>query len=154
MSTIGSVPLPTFQTVPTHSPLGKPAVGLESVIDKDSPLPPIEESAEAAELRHRDVLAKSRDATDSGGGRKQAGGEQAGGDQAGDEQSAADQQQSARETALEQALETQLKVAAQTAPALSPILAPTPVTATYQARHLGEFEPHILPPGSLLDQKV
>ena len=138
MSSIGGVPPVTFQTISTHSPLGKPAVGLESVIEKDSPLPPVEESEKAERLRHRDVVVKRRDDEERQQRQHQH-----------DQQSAPDdgQSQAEREHSAEQALEAQLNPAAQTAHAL-------PIPALYQARHLSEFEQNILPPGSLLDQQV
>jgi hypothetical protein len=135
VSSIGGVPPVTFQTLPAHTPLGKPTVGLDSVNDRDSPLPPVEESEEAERLRHRDVVVKLRDEH---------------GQQHHQEQPSGDtppQDQTDREHAAEQSLEAQLNPAAQTAPVL-------PVPAIYQARHLGEFEQNILPPGSLLDQQV
>lgn len=134
MSSIGGVPPVSFQTISTHSPLGKPAVGLESVIEKDSPLPPVEESEEAERLRHRDVVVKLRE-------------EDAQHQHDQHPPSDHDQAQADREHNAEQALEAQLNPAAQTAHAL-------PIPALYQARHLSEFEQNILPPGSLLDQQV
>ncbi|MET0379939.1 MAG: hypothetical protein ABW049_13185, partial [Spongiibacteraceae bacterium] len=58
MSTIPSGPPPIQQIVPSHSPIGKPAVGLESVADKDRVLPPVEDATEAERLHHRDVIVK------------------------------------------------------------------------------------------------
>ena len=127
MNTIGSLPPPTFQTVPAHSPLGKPAVGLEAA---DAPLPPVEESTPSEELRHRDVIAKQRKED----GRRESGHHP-------------QQHDSEPEQNAQQALEAQLALAAQTAPIASQ-------PAIYQARHLSEFERHTLPPGLLLDQQV
>jgi hypothetical protein len=92
---IGAVPPPVFQTVPTHSPLGKPPVGIEPV---DAPLPPVEASNEAESMHHRDVLARQRDQEQR---------------QRGDEHQ---QAEPAPEPEAEQALEAQLVLAAQTAP--------------------------------------
>lgn len=138
MSSIGGVPPVSFQTISTHSPLGKPAVGLESVIEKDSPLPPVEESEEAERLRHRDVVVKLREDDAQHQHDQQS---------TSDDDQSRSQDQADREHNAEQALEAQLNPAAQTAHAL-------PIPALYQARHLSEFEQNILPPGSLLDQQV
>lgn len=52
MSTIGAG-LPPQQITPSYSPLGKPAVGLESPDTKDQTLPPVEQSASADKTRNR-----------------------------------------------------------------------------------------------------
>lgn len=132
MNTIGGVPPPTFQTVPTHSPLGKPPVGVEP---SDAPLPPVEETTASDELRHRDVIAKQRDDNARRQGEEQAEPES--------EQTA----QTALEEQLEKALEEQLMAVAQTS-------AVVPQPGTYHTRHLAEFEKSQLPPGSLLDQQA
>jgi hypothetical protein len=51
---VGTGPLQPFVTVSPYSPLGKPAVGLESPDTKDKPLPPVEETeASTRPAQHR-----------------------------------------------------------------------------------------------------
>jgi hypothetical protein len=126
VNSIGAVPPPVFQTVPAHSPLGKPPVGIEPV---DAPLPPVEASTEAEAMHRRDVIAKQRDDDRQ---------------QRGDEDRPEDEPAPEAGAEAEQTLAAQLVLAAQTAPQV----------ATYSPRNLAEFERNSLPPGSLLDQKV
>lgn len=124
MSTIPSGPPPIQQIVPAHAAIGKPAVGLESVADKDRVLPPVEDATEAERLHHRDVIVKL----------------------SGD----AERESSQRDDAPPENPQTD-EVATDAVPAI----AITPLGANpYQARHLADFEVHVLPPGSLLDQKI
>jgi hypothetical protein len=52
VNTIGTGPILPVQTFSPYSPLGKPAVGLESPDTKDHPLPPVEETAKAAKVEN------------------------------------------------------------------------------------------------------
>lgn len=49
---------PPIQHTPPHAPIGKPAVGLEAVADKDALLPPVEDATDAERLHRRDVVVK------------------------------------------------------------------------------------------------
>lgn len=60
MSTIAGSPPPVSHTLPVHGPIGKPAVGFESVADKDALLPPVD-ATEAERLHRRDVVVKLSD---------------------------------------------------------------------------------------------
>jgi hypothetical protein len=124
VNTIGAVPPPVFQTVPAHSPLGKPPVGIEPV---DAPLPPVEASADAEAMHRRDVIAKQHDDD---------------GQQSSDEDRP--EGESEPDVRAEQALEAQRVPAAQTAAQVD----------TYSPRHLADFGHNSPPPGSLLDQKA
>lgn len=58
MSSPVSGPPPVQHTLPVHAPIGKPAVGLESVADKVALLPPVEDATDAERLHRRDVVVK------------------------------------------------------------------------------------------------
>ncbi len=58
MSTIAGGPPPVSHSLPVHGPIGKPAVGLESVADKGALLPPVEDATETERLHQRDVVVK------------------------------------------------------------------------------------------------
>lgn len=58
MSTIPAGPPPVPITVPTHAPIGKPAVGFESVAAKDRTLPPVENAAAAEHPEQHDVVVR------------------------------------------------------------------------------------------------
>lgn len=53
VSGTGPGPVQPVPNLTPHSPIGKPAVGLETPEHKDTPLPPVEESTESARLRKR-----------------------------------------------------------------------------------------------------
>jgi hypothetical protein len=71
MNTIGAGVLPQSIT-PTYSPLGKPAVGLESPDTKNQTLPPVEESANTDRTRNQ-FAEKKTDAADDERRGKQGG---------------------------------------------------------------------------------
>jgi hypothetical protein len=131
VSTIPSGPPPIQHTIPAHAPIGKPAVGLESVVDKDAPLPPVEDATETERLHQRDVIVKLS-------GDAEHGRDQQSRQDAEPEHSAADTPAPPTEA-----------VAAGSASASATVAA-----NPYRARHLADFEPHTLPPGSLLDQTI
>lgn len=133
MSTIPSGPPPIQQSVPAHAAIGKPAVGLESVADKDRVLPPVEDATDAERLHHRDVIVKL-----SGDAER--------------EQSQREGEQQENPPSKNQHADTLPADASAERSAVTTVI---PVGANpYQALHLAEFEAHTLPPGSLLDQKI
>lgn len=133
MSTIPSGPPPIQQVVPAHASIGKPAVGLESVADKDRVLPPVEDATEAERLHHRDVIVKL----------------------SGDAEREQSQRQSKQQEDPSFHNQQQDMVQADASTESPAVTTTIPVGANpYQALHLAEFEAHTLPPGSLLDQKI
>jgi hypothetical protein len=133
VSTIPSGPPPIQQVVPAHASIGKPAVGLESVADKDRVLPPVEDATDIERLHHRDVIVKlSGDAEREPSQRE-------------GEQQENPQSKNQQPDTLQSDASTEQSV----------VTTGIPVAANpYQALHLAEFEAHTLPPGSLLDQKI
>src|SRR5579862_7323303 len=55
--------LPPQQVAPSYSPLGKPAVGLESPDTKNQTLPPVEESANTDRARNQFTGKKTDEAS-------------------------------------------------------------------------------------------
>lgn len=69
MNSIGGIPQNYQTLVPSYSPLGKPAAGLESAENKDQTLPPVEEGSASEKNRNQPQQKADAVAADKQGGK-------------------------------------------------------------------------------------
>jgi len=141
MSTTGIGAPQPFQPVSPYSPLGKPAVGLESSENKNQTLPPIEESSGSDKLRER--LGQRVGAVDDSNG-----------------DHAAPHDEQSEEEAVAESTSADSTAAVPVQPMLRPLAVAggdternTPSTAK-ALDHFQQTAHPISPPGLLLDREI
>jgi hypothetical protein len=156
MNTIGAG-ISIHQVTPSYSPLGKPAVGLESPDTKDQTLPPVEESANAEKARNqrsgKKVDEVSADSKRNNG--KQPDTEPNDSEHDGlvpAKPSTQDMQAAAAASQL--SAEAQLQIAAERAAALTISSSVKPTDSATVADAFKQAAGNNNAPGSLLDQQI